>query len=152
MDAGEQKRPHKGTSKGGSCKRAGLLWNILWSVIITCTLSTILWIGFHGVPLAGLPKKEEVQSITVLCEGAGQREITDDANIELLIKAANLLNYRIGGETDKNPIITVTYHLANGEDITLKANGTTMWWHGKSHSLKEENVFVNIIRGLFFDM
>ena len=40
--------------------------------------------------------------------------------------------------------------MKNGNDINIEANNTTVWWHGKPHSIKEKNSFVNIIQGLFF--
>ncbi len=50
-----------------------------------------------------------------------------------------------------SPIISITYHMKNGNDINIEANNTTMWWHGKPHTIKEKNVFVDIIQGLFFE-
>lgn len=151
-------------------------WNTVFVLLMTCVLNTVIWIGFHGVPLMGVPQKENVESVTILCNDTGngtiekeipmeqismeqipmeeltmkERTVTDDENIELLVKASSLLNYRIFGEKEEVPVIVVTYHLKNGDSICIGANRNTMWWHGKSHAIKEKDVFVNIIQGLFF--
>lgn len=125
-------------------------WNTACVIAIACALNTIIWLALHGIPLAGLPEKENVQSITIVCNGTEERQITDGENIELLVKAANLLNYRLAGQEEGSPVITVAYHLKDGEDAVIAANGTTVWWKGKAHALKEPELFSNIMQGLFF--
>jgi len=127
-------------------------WNTLYVVIVSCVLNAIIWIAFHGVPLVGLPQAEAVKSISVTQNSSQEREVTSEEDIELLVKAANLLNYRLLGEAEGSPIITVTYHLKDGNAVTIKANKTSMWWHGKSHSIKETDVFINIVQSLYFDL
>ena len=121
-------------------------------VLVVCGLNTIIMIKFHGVPLVGLPQAEDVKSISVTQNSSQERDITTEEDIELLVNAANLLNYRLLGETEGSPIITVTYHLKDGDDVTIKANNTSMWWHGKSHPIKKTDVFINIVQGLYFDL
>lgn len=125
-------------------------WMTLWTIVIACVLNGGTWIAFHGVPLIGLPENEEVKSIVLIHSTLGEREVSDEKDISLLVNAANLLNYRFSGETEGEPIIKVIYHLKDGKDITIQANRTTMWWHGKSHPIKETKTFINIIEGLFF--
>lgn len=128
-----------------------LSWETLGIVMAACVIQAIVWIGMHGVPLMGLPEKEEVSSITITHSDFGERELTGTEDIELMVKAANLLNYRVFGAKEGSPIITVTYHLKNGRDIRIEANHTTMWWHGKTHPIKDQDVFVNVIQGLYFE-
>ena len=71
--------------------------------------------------------------------------------IELMINATNLLNYRIFGKKEGSPVMTVTLHLKDGEDVTMKANNTSMWWHGKVHPIKDTSLFINVVDGIFFD-
>lgn len=125
-------------------------WNTLWVVLISCIVNACVWIGFHGIPLMGLPRKEAVESITLLYNGTEERTVTDKEKVELLVKSANLLNYQLGGETKGSPVITITYFLENGKSVSIEANATTVWWKGKSYALKETEVFVNVIQGLFF--
>lgn len=124
--------------------------NMVVTVVIACVMNGALWIGIHGCPLVGLPEKEDVERVTIVRNGTEEREIVDEKDVELLVQAAHLLNYRIGGEAEGEPVIVVTYELKNGESVSVGANGSTMWWKGKGHALKEEDVFVNIVEGLFF--
>lgn len=128
-----------------------VLWNTLFVIIVSCVLNVVIWILFHGIPLIGLPKKEDVKSVTIIYNETQKREITDNKTIEILVKSANLLNYQLWGQTEGSPIIDMIYHLKDGSEIKICANNTTMWWHGKSYAIKETDTFVNIIQGLFFD-
>ncbi len=49
----------------------------------------------------------------------------------------------------ERPIIVITYHLEDGTDETISANNTTVWWKDKSYVIKEKDIFVNIVKGLF---
>ncbi len=126
------------------------LWNIVCVIFISCIINGIVWIGFHGIPLIGLPEKEEVERVTIVYNNTEERSLTDEESIGLLVQSANLLNYRFGGKTEETPVLSVSYHLKNGKTISLEANTTTLWWRGKSHALKETDVFINVIEGLFF--
>ena len=123
----------------------------LLTVVLTVLISASVWIGFHGVPLLGLPKADEVESVTLVSLDSGSVMVTDAENVELLVKAANLLNYKLGTPDTTDPELTVTYTLKNGEVRVLSANATTMWWKGKAHPLKQPEVFCNIVEGLFFN-
>ena len=68
-----------------------------------------------------------------------------------MINATNLLNYRIFGKKEGSPVMTVTFHLKDGDDVTISANNTSMWWHGKLHPIKDTALFINVVDGLFFD-
>ena len=116
-----------------------VLWNTLFVIIVSCVLNIVIWILFH------------VKSVTIIYNEIQKREITDNETIEILVKSANLLNYQLWGQTEGSPIIDMIYHLKDGSEIKICANNTTMWWHGKSHAIKETDTFVNIIQGLFFD-
>lgn len=92
-----------------------------------------------------------MKSISITKNSSQEIEIKTQEDIEVLVNAANLLNYRLRGGTEGIPIITVTYHLKDGEDVTIKANNTSLWWHGKLHPIKDTSIFVNVVDGLFFD-
>ena len=122
----------------------------LLTVVLSVLISASVWIGFYGVPLLGLPKAENVQSVTLVSLDSGSVTVTDAENVELLIKAANLLNYKLGTPDTTDPELTVTYNLKNGEVRVLSADRTTVWWKGKAHPLKQPDVFYNVLEGLFF--
>ncbi len=127
-------------------------WNTLCLVGVVCALNAIIWIAFHGVPLVGLPKAENVKSIMVTQNDSQQSEVTTPEDIELLVNATNLLNYRLWGKTEGNPIVTITYYLKDGNALTIEANRTSMWFNGKLHPLKETDMFIKIVQGLYFDL
>lgn len=126
-------------------------WKTLYTVVSIVVIQTIIWVAFHGVPLIGLPQAEDVKSISITQNSLQEREIKTREEIELMINATNLLNYRIFGKKEGSPVMTVTFHLKDGEDVTMKANNTSMWWHGKVHPIKDTSLFINVVDGIFFD-
>lgn len=123
----------------------------LLTVVLSALIASAVWIGLYGVPLLGLPKAEDVQSVTLVSLDSGSVTVTDTENVELLVKAANLLNYKLGAPDTTDPELTVTYTLKNGEVRVLSASRTTMWWKGRAHPLRQPEVFCNIVDGLFLD-
>lgn len=126
-------------------------WKTLGTIVVIVVIQTIIWVAFHGVPLVGLPQAEDVKSISITQNSSQEREIKTREEIELMINATNLLNYRIFGKKEGSPVMTVTFHLKDGEDVTMKANNTSMWWHGKVHPIKDTSLFINVVDGIFFD-
>lgn len=126
-------------------------WKTLYTVVSIVVIQTIIWVAFHGVPLIGLPQAEDVKSISITQNSSQERELKSREEIELMVDAANLLNYRIFGKKEGSPVMTVTFHLKDGEDVTMKANNTSMWWHGKVHPIKDTSLFINVVDGIFFD-
>ena len=126
-------------------------WKTLETIVVVLVIQTIIWVAFHGIPLIGLPQAEDVKSISITKNSSQEREIKTREEIELMINATNLLNYRIFGKKEGSPVMTVTFHLKDGEDVTMKANNTSMWWHGKVHPIKDTSLFINVVDGIFFD-
>lgn len=139
------------------------IWNGTWKFFSQRTLIVILlavlinmaaWIALHGYPLLGLPEERNIESITLICDENGSaeatREIQNAEDISLLVKAAGMCNYRMGKAGEELPEMTVVYHIKNGDDIELKASSESVWWKGKVRSLKEENSFIMILKGLYF--
>ncbi len=123
---------------------------VLWTVFLSCIVNGCLWISFHGVPLWGLPDKDKVESVAILW-GEEERVVEDREQVELAVKAAGLLNYRIFGKAEGTPAMKVIYRMKGGGEITVEANRFGVWWRGRSHGLKEEGMFVDILGGLFFE-
>lgn len=126
-------------------------WKTLETIVVVLVIQTIIWVAFHGIPLIGLPQAEDVKSISITQNSSQEREIKTREEIELMINATNLLNYRIFGKKEGSPVMTVTFHLKDGKDVTMKANNTSMWWHGKVHPIKDTSLFINVVDGIFFD-
>ena len=148
----EQEFPDSNVGGEKQKKRSTWSWkNTVGTILAVCLINSVAWVALHGVPLFGLPKVEEVEQVSIT-SGAEEKIVTDPEDLELLVNAANLLNYRLWGQTQGEPEVTLTYFLTNGETVSISANETTMWWHGKAHPIHEERTFVNIIQGLFFDL
>lgn len=131
-------------------KTRRFLQDALKSLLLTLVLCTVEWYFLHGVPLIGLPEAEDVQSVTLICEDGRSRVVTDAEDVDLLVKAANLLNYRFGTAEEEQPKLTAVYELKDGGSCVLQAGQTTVWWKGKAHPLKQKRVFYNVAEGLFF--
>ena len=126
-------------------------WKTLGTIVFILVIQTIIWVAFHGIPLIGLPQVEDVKSISITKNSAQDREINSQEEIDLMVNATKFLNYRLRGGTEGSPIMTVTFHLKDGKDVTMKANNTSMWWHGKVHPIKDTSLFINVVDGIFFD-
>lgn len=131
-------------------KHRRFLSDTLKSMLLTALLVTVGWYFLHGVPLIGLPKAEDVQSVTVIGENGESRVITDAEDVDLLVMAANMLNYRFGTPEEQQAKLTVIYELTDGKNCVLQAGETTVWWKSKAHPLKQKRVFYNVAEGLFF--
>ena len=113
-----------------------------------------LSILLDGMYLLGLPAQGQVRSVSVFCpEAAAQaKEVSSPQEIELALQVTGLLKYDLFAQASEEqpPAVAITYHLRDGSDVTVSANNTTVWWNGKAHSLKDEDMFVNVTQGIFF--
>lgn len=110
---------------------------------------------FHrGMYLIGVPKAEKVQYVTVSYPEVTDEEkkITDREQIRLAVQLTGFLRYSLLEEADsgESPMITITYYQENQPAITVSANRNTVWWKGKSHVIKDPDMFVNLTEGIFF--
>ena len=135
--------------------------NYLKSIIrflIQAGVTVALLVGvsiFHrGMYLIGVPKAEKVQYVTVSYPEVTDEEkkITDREQIRLAVQLTGFLRYSLLEEADsgESPMITITYHQENQAAITVSANRNTVWWKGKSHVIKDPDMFVNLTEGIFF--
>lgn len=135
--------------------------NYLKSIIrflIQAGVTVALLVGvsiFHrGMYLIGVPKAEKVQYVTVSYPEVTDEEkkITDREQIRLAVQLTGFLRYSLLEEADsgESPMITITYYQENQAAITVSANRNTVWWKGKSHVIKDPDMFVNLTEGIFF--
>ncbi|KPU46261.1 hypothetical protein OXPF_01060 [Oxobacter pfennigii] len=126
----------------------------IFSVILSMLLVTIGYFWLHGIPLIGLPEKEDVSYVEI-----SDTNLTDEVrtfkageDIERAVNMANFLNYQLGTPKQEPPHITITYYLKNGKKISVSANKDTVFWGGKAYTIKGDNgtTFVKITEGLFF--
>ena len=119
---------------------------------------TILLMGIKiltdGMYLSGLPALEEIQAVTISCPTVADeaKEVSGDEDIALALKLTGFLKYDLFEKANsaEEPLITITYHLADGTDQTISANHTTVWWNNKTYTIKDKETFITLAEGIFF--
>lgn len=127
-------------------------------LLLAAIAATVLVMGIRvltgGMWLLGLPALEDVQSLSIAYPDVTDeaKEVKDAEEIGLALKLTGFLRYDLFARPDdgEGPLITFTYHLKDGREKTASANGRTVWWEGKSHSIKDEEMFINLAEGIFF--
>jgi hypothetical protein len=64
--------------------------------------------------------------------------------------SASLYLDTLGTKPNGSPIISVQYHLTNGETLVLSVNEDTVWWNNSSHAMKESKIAFSILNTLYF--
>ncbi len=126
--------------------------------LLTVLASTILIVLIHlltsGMYLLGVPKAQEVQAVTLSYPQVSEavKEVNDREKIEQAVKLTGFLKYSLFQEADPGgePLITMTYRLADGRTVSVSANRETVWWKGKARALKKPDMFLNLAQGIFF--
>lgn len=136
--------------------RNGTLLRLLLVVLLASALTAALFVARRGVPLWGAPRPGEVAAVRAELLPSGlAKEIREKEDIKTACSLVNFLNYQLftpvsEGSAELGPDVTITYILENGEELTAGANWITGWWRGEAHVLKEPDLFVNLVEGLFF--
>lgn len=125
-------------------------WYTLTAVLAAAALSALGGIWLHGMPPTGLPRAEDVEAVTIT-RGQQKVELTASDDVQLMAGAANLLSYKPFGAAEDAPVLTVTYHLKNGDTRIIEASAASVWWRGRAHVLQEPGMFVNIVSTLYLD-
>lgn len=122
-------------------------------VLLTIVSVTVIFFVVNGVRLRGVPSMEDVERAEI-----SYPSVTDEVKevpgekIELAVKLTGFLKYDPFKAADESgePLITITYFTKDGREIAVSANRETVWWKGRAHALKEENLFVKLAEGIFF--
>lgn len=132
-------------------KRIG---GFLLTILLSTTLVVFLHLLTGGMYLLGIPKTEEVSSVTLSYPDVSEdvKAVTDREKIELTVKLTGFLKYSLfqKADTGGEPLITITYSMADGKTVNVSANRETVWWKGKAYQLKEPEIFINLTEGIFF--
>lgn len=126
--------------------------------LITVFLTTILIMGvrvsMNGMYLIGIPEIETLQKVSISYPAitSEPKEFSDAQQIELAVKLTGFLKYSLWDKADDNeePLMTITYFLDNGKTLSVSASREIVWWKGKAHPLKEEEIFIRLTESLFF--
>ena len=126
----------------------------LAAAIVTTALLSGFQVVTNGMWLFGLPELDQVESVSIAYPQVTDqvKTVTDGENKELALKLTGFLKYNLfqKAEDGQQPLITITYHLQDGTDRSIAANGTTVWWKDKAYALKDPDIFVNLTEGIFF--
>ncbi len=127
---------------------------IVLKVLLTAIIIVSVFIFTDGMYLLGIPDASQVEQVTVSYPEVSNevKVFTEDEDIEQTIKLTNFLKYSVFEKYagDDKPMITITYHLTNGGEISVSASRETVWWKGKAHILKDKDMFINLTEGIFF--
>jgi len=130
-----------------------VLW-FLGIVAIVAALNLCFQIAIQGMWLLGIPETEQIQSVTVSYPSVSEEnlELTDIPGIELCVDMTGFLKYRLFQKADSTdtPLVTITYHLADGSALEVAASKTSVFYRGRQYVLKDDNTFANVVEGIFF--
>lgn len=134
-------------------KAVKFLARLLLEVVIVTVLVVGIRVLTGGMWLFGLPNLKDIQSVSISYPNVTEevKEISSSEDIELALKLTGFLKYNLFEQTDDDePLMTFTYHLKDGKEKTISANDHTVWWEGKSYSIKDKETFINLAEGIFF--
>lgn len=135
-------------------KAVKTIGRFLLEIVLVMFLVTGVKIVLDGCWLIFLPIDDKVQSVTIEYPGLAQnaKEITNSSEIRQCVNLLNMLKYDVfqKSEDETGALVTYTYHMKDGTDLVVAANNETVFYKGKQHVLKEENLFINLTEGLFF--
>lgn len=123
-------------------------------IVVMAIITTGIKVGMEGMWLLGIPKAENVTSVTIKYPSLTEEnlEITDREQIELCVNLSGFLKYKpfVDGDAKDRPLITFYYHLKNGDQVEVSANNIAVFYQGKRHILKDDNSFVKFVEALFY--
>ncbi len=130
------------------------LKKISFSFVWVALALVIVSILMQGMPLFGAPKPSSVETVTITYPTltSEAREISDPELIQHACQLFGFLRYRPFAKADEtdSPILTMDFTLTNGNTATVSASRESVWWNGKTHVLKEPEIFINLAEGIFF--
>lgn len=126
----------------------------LLQVVLVFVLVLGVKIVMDGCWLVFLPIEDKVQSVTIEYPGLSQtaKEITAPTEIKQCVNLLNMLNYDVfkKSEDQTGALVTYIYHMKDGTALVVAANNETVFYKGRQHVLKQEKLFVNLTKSLFF--
>lgn len=125
-----------------------------FSFVCIALALVIVSILMQGMPLFGVPKLSTVETVTITYPTltSEAKEISDPELIRHACQLFGFLRYRPFAKADEtdSPILTMDFTLTDGNTVTVSASRESVWWNGKTHVLKESELFINLAEGIFF--
>ncbi len=141
------------TADLGKKRKIQWILRFLFTFLATTAITTAFFIAQNGIPVWGGPKPEKVAVVRLELLTAGYTKVvTDPEDIKTACRLVNFLNYQpfTPADTRSPSEVTVTYQMKDGRELTAQASWITGWWNGEAHALKQPDLFVNLVEGLFF--
>ena len=126
----------------------------LIQAVISSVCSVLIGLALYplifGMPLRGMPPKGNVSKVVL--EYAGQSvTLTDAVEVERVLNMTAYLKYKPTKEAVMSGnSMTVTITEKDGQETELTASTKEVTYMGKTHELKEDRLFVNVLEGLYF--
>lgn len=125
-----------------------------FSFVCIALALVIVSILMQGMPLFGAPKPSSVEAVTITYPTltSEAKEISDPELIQHACQLFGFLRYRPFAKADETdaPLLTMDFALKDGKAVTVSASRKSVWWNGKTHVLKEPEMFINLAEGIFF--
>ncbi len=125
-----------------------------FSFVCIALALVIVSILMQGMPLFGVPKPSTVETVTITypTRTSEAKEISDPELIRHACQLFGFLRYHPFAKVNESdsPILTMDFTLKNGTTATVSASRESVWWNGKTHALKEQELFINLAEGIFF--
>lgn len=108
---------------------------------------------FDGISLPHKPYMNEVSSVVVEhTDYPGEiRERSEELIVKATVAILNELDYfLLRKPPEGEPVVKITYIMKDNTEIVVEANAETVWWNGKTYAIKEEGLFLESCKLLFY--
>lgn len=123
-------------------------------IAVSTILYFILLILMNGMWLWGIPREEDVESVSISYPSLTEtvKSYDEEDKISLSVSLSNFLKYVPfkKADTSEQPLITIVYKTTDGKTLSISANDETVWWKDKAYALKDDETFINLAEGIFF--
>ncbi|MBE6894575.1 MAG: hypothetical protein E7483_03090 [Ruminococcaceae bacterium] len=131
-----------------------LLIRIFGAMAFIFIVSCIIFPFAKGVPIIGLPKAENIAKIEIT-DTVTQTSVTITDSEEIWYTKQltdGMLMYIVNSSENSDDIgyLVLKFEDKNGKIFEISATETEVFWKGKSRHLKKENLFVDVMKNLYF--
>ncbi len=129
---------------------------VLGSALGGAILTAFLFFLFRGIPLFGLPKASEVDTVLVQCTSSDhsnqlEREFQDEEKIRLALNLCSSLSWTPGAVEEGEALFTYTFEKKDGGSVSLGVNKDAIFLNGRAYRRKNcDDRFQKLSAVLFF--
>lgn len=123
----------------------------LFTALCSTALAILISLLWQGIPLIGIPQAEHITQVEITHASIGEtRTVYDKEKIATARSCLGFLKYRLKAAAEESPQIMVRYWSDSGRIYEVSAGSHTVFYQGKAHSLRDSEIFINIVEGIFF--